>query len=113
VPLVQGLRGVAEMVAFSSQQSAFSADVEITVKNFRDLMVWQKAHALTLASYRGTAELPKSTASSARFGDVRLRLRRILLRDAVKVAMPSSSVIRLSPPDRPANSSTTYSSPRI
>ena len=29
------------------------------MKNFRDLMVWQKAHALTLASYRGTAEFPK------------------------------------------------------
>ncbi len=29
------------------------------MKNFRDLMVWQKAHALTLASYRGTAEFPR------------------------------------------------------
>ncbi len=29
------------------------------MKNFRDLMVWQKAHALTLASYRSTAEFPK------------------------------------------------------
>ena len=29
------------------------------MKNFRDLTVWQKAHALTLASYRGTAEFPK------------------------------------------------------
>src|ERR1035437_2821821 len=29
------------------------------MKNFRDLMVWQKAHSLTLASYRGTAEFPK------------------------------------------------------
>jgi four helix bundle protein len=33
--------------------------LEITVKNFRDLMVWQKAHTLTLASYRGTAEFPR------------------------------------------------------
>jgi len=29
------------------------------MKNFRDLMVWQKAHALTLAGYRATAEFPK------------------------------------------------------
>jgi len=29
------------------------------MKNFRDLLVWQKAHALTLASYRGTAEFPR------------------------------------------------------
>src|SRR5450756_923196 len=29
------------------------------MKNFRDLMVWQKAHSLTLASYRGTGEFPK------------------------------------------------------
>ena len=29
------------------------------MKNCRDLRVWQKAHALTLASYRGTAEFPK------------------------------------------------------
>ncbi|MFZ0563252.1 MAG: four helix bundle protein [Terriglobales bacterium] len=29
------------------------------MKSFRDLMVWEKAHALTLASYRGTAEFPK------------------------------------------------------
>ena len=29
------------------------------MKSFRDLMVWQKAHALTLASYRATAEFPK------------------------------------------------------
>ena len=30
------------------------------MKNFRDLQVWQKAHKLTLASYRATATLPKS-----------------------------------------------------
>lgn len=29
------------------------------MKNFRDLLVWQKAHTLTLASYRGTAAFPK------------------------------------------------------
>jgi four helix bundle protein len=29
------------------------------MKSFRDLMVWAKAHALTLASYRGTADFPK------------------------------------------------------
>src|ERR1035438_10513682 len=34
----------------------------------------------------------RSVASPARFADVRLRLRRILSRDAVNVAMPSSSV---------------------
>jgi four helix bundle protein len=35
------------------------AELELTLKNFRDLMVWQKAHALTLTSYRGTADFPK------------------------------------------------------
>jgi four helix bundle protein len=29
------------------------------MKGFRDLMVWERAHAFTLASYRGTAEFPK------------------------------------------------------
>ncbi len=29
------------------------------MKDFRDLLVWQKAHALTLTSYRTTAEFPK------------------------------------------------------
>jgi four helix bundle protein len=33
--------------------------LEIAMKKFRDLMVWQNAHALTLASYRATAEFPK------------------------------------------------------
>jgi four helix bundle protein len=29
------------------------------MKNFRDLIVWHKAHALTLASYKATAPFPK------------------------------------------------------
>jgi four helix bundle protein len=29
------------------------------MKNFRDLIVWQKAHQLTLASYRNTARFPR------------------------------------------------------
>lgn len=29
------------------------------MKNFRDLAVWQKAHQLTLASYRSTVRFPK------------------------------------------------------
>ena len=29
------------------------------MKDFRDLMVWKKAHQLTLASYRCTASFPK------------------------------------------------------
>ncbi len=29
------------------------------MKNFRDLVVWEKAHQLTLQSYRTTATLPK------------------------------------------------------
>ena len=29
------------------------------MKNFRDLVVWQKAHQLTLASYQGTARFPR------------------------------------------------------
>jgi four helix bundle protein len=30
------------------------------VKDFRDLQVWNKAHALTLSSYRATSGFPKS-----------------------------------------------------
>ena len=79
MPLVQGLRGVSACdchpyhrqcrdLGDSIQQSALSIQpfelfsvlpLEITMKNFRDLMVWQKAHALTLASYRGTAGFPR------------------------------------------------------
>jgi four helix bundle protein len=29
------------------------------MKNFRDLVVWHKAHALTLASYKATATFPR------------------------------------------------------
>ena len=29
------------------------------MKNFRDLQVWEKAHSLTLASYKVTNEFPK------------------------------------------------------
>jgi four helix bundle protein len=29
------------------------------MKNFRDLMVWEKAHFLTLASYRNTTRFPR------------------------------------------------------
>ena len=29
------------------------------MKNFRDLLVWQKAHALTLQCYKATAQFPK------------------------------------------------------
>ena len=30
------------------------------MKNFRDLQVWEKAHALTLAAYRVTANFPRT-----------------------------------------------------
>jgi four helix bundle protein len=30
------------------------------MKDFRDLLVWQKSHALTLSIYKVTAEFPKS-----------------------------------------------------
>ena len=30
------------------------------MKDFRDLMVWQKAHSLTLSSYRASAAFPKA-----------------------------------------------------
>jgi four helix bundle protein len=30
------------------------------MKDFRDLLVWQKAHSLTLASYRATEAFPKA-----------------------------------------------------
>jgi four helix bundle protein len=40
--------------------SAFSqARGYAAMKNFRDLQVWEKAHSLTLASYRITKEFPK------------------------------------------------------
>ncbi len=29
------------------------------MKNFRDLQVWQKAHSLTLNSYKATAQFPR------------------------------------------------------
>jgi four helix bundle protein len=46
--------------AVSIQQSAFSYDRGVmTVKDFRDLQVWEKAHHLTLSSYRATTTFPK------------------------------------------------------
>jgi four helix bundle protein len=32
---------------------------DAAMKNFRDLQVWEKAHSLTLASYKVTNEFPK------------------------------------------------------
>jgi hypothetical protein len=29
------------------------------MRNYRDLLVWDKAHKLTLAIYRGTCDFPK------------------------------------------------------
>jgi hypothetical protein len=47
--------------AVSIQQSAFSrGERSPRMKNFRDLVVWQKAHLLTLASYRATDTFPKA-----------------------------------------------------
>ena len=49
----------AEQLAFSLQHSA-SAKGLIHVKDFRDLIVWQKAHSLTLCAYRVTDSFPKA-----------------------------------------------------
>ena len=53
-------------IAFGNQHSAFipfglfsAPALEINVKNSRDLVVWRKAHAVRLASYRGNAESPR------------------------------------------------------
>ena len=46
----------------SIQQSALSIQSRIEdakMKDFRDLLVWRKAHLLTLASYRSTQDFPK------------------------------------------------------
>jgi four helix bundle protein len=56
-----------DSLAFSSQHSAVSAQrltkllhIEVFgMKNFRNLMVWQKAHQLTLSSYKNTARFPR------------------------------------------------------
>ncbi len=44
---------------FGDQQSAVSLRVSIIMKDFRDLQVWRKAHALTLRVYRVTQTFPK------------------------------------------------------
>jgi four helix bundle protein len=43
----------------SSQQSAFSPETVKTMKNFRNLKVWEKSHQLTLSAYEATANFPK------------------------------------------------------
>jgi four helix bundle protein len=42
--------------AFSNQHSA--EKVPTSMKDFRSLLVWQKAHSLTLAAYRATSTFP-------------------------------------------------------
>jgi four helix bundle protein len=49
----------AEPLAFSSQHSAIERQSP-EIKDFRDLLVWQKAHLLTLSSYRATDTFPKA-----------------------------------------------------
>ena len=44
--------------AFSVQRSAFSR-LGGRMRDFRDLKVWAKAHALTLEIYRATAGFPR------------------------------------------------------
>lgn len=44
------------------------------MKDFRDLLVWQKAHSLTLASYRATDAFPKAeTYGLIRYAGVQRR----------------------------------------
>jgi four helix bundle protein len=52
-------RGNTQILAVSIQRSAISYKEDVTVKDFRGLQVWHKAHALTLAVYRLTAAFPK------------------------------------------------------
>jgi len=39
--------------------------LEDTVRNYRDLLVWEKAHRLTLAVYKITHAFPKEEAIRA------------------------------------------------
>ena len=85
------------------------------MKSFRDLMVWEKAHALTLASYRGTAGFPRQEMYGL-ISQVRRCSASITANIAEgcgKRSNASSSVTCTSPPDRPANSSIISYSPRI
>jgi len=84
------------------------------MKNFRDLLVWQRAHALILAPVigaLGTFLDRKSMALGARFADVRLPSQRTSLKDAENGAMRSFSDSFTSQPDRPVNSNITSYSP--
>lgn len=42
-----------------SSRLFFGSSWRIELKNFRDLLVWQKSYALTLACYRHTRDFPK------------------------------------------------------
>jgi hypothetical protein len=50
--------GGAMALAFSTQHSAILTG-GCLMKDFRNLLVWEKAHLLALASYRGTEMFPK------------------------------------------------------
>jgi hypothetical protein len=79
------------------------------MKVFKDLLVWQKAHALTLAIYRSTQRFPKEEMyglTEARSGAHPLPLPPILLKDVVGGRIESSGVSSKSPVDRRANSNT-------
>src|SRR4051812_37370068 len=51
------LRKSTQHSAFSTQHSA--KETGRTMKDFRDLKVWEKAHELTLACYTETMQFPK------------------------------------------------------
>jgi four helix bundle protein len=81
------------------------------MKSFRDLMVWEKAHSLTLASYRSTAAFPKPDV----YGPVS-QIRRCSASIAANIAegcgkRSNAEFQRFctSPPDQPVNSNTTSS----
>jgi len=54
--------------AFSTQPSVCSKDLD-TVKNFRKLQVWHKAHELVVDVYEATRSFPRD-ADFARFLDI-------------------------------------------
>ncbi len=75
------------------------------MKDFRDLVVWRKAHLLTLAAYEATAGFPKQElfGMTSRYADAQLPLRPILRKDVVGVEMLSFSSSWALPPGRQAN----------
>jgi hypothetical protein len=63
----------------------------MSVKDFRQLAVWEKAHRLTLAVYQATGTFPKDElyGLTSQVGTPLLLSRQISLKDVGEVAMVS------------------------